>query len=183
MDGGTNTVVVGIFEDRYEAEQAVDELEHSGFLHHDVGFAIRGQDAVEGGMITDAVGAKDGTGAVTGIATGAVAGGILGALASIIIPPIGPIVIGGMLATAAGFAGAGAAVGGLLGAMTGLGISEDEARYYEQQFKEGKAIVTVQAGERADDVVKIIRRHGGFVRRDEIPPDGPQVQPPLIAGP
>jgi hypothetical protein len=73
--------------------------------------------------------------------------------------------------------------GGQLGAMTGLGVSEDEAVYYEQQFKEGKAIVTVKAGERADDVVGIIRKHGGFVRRDEIPPDGPQIQPPLIAGP
>jgi uncharacterized membrane protein len=110
-----------------------------------------------------------------------VAGGILGALAAIVIPPLGPILIGGMLATAAGFAGAGAAVGGLLGAMTGLGVSEDEARYYEQQFNEGKAIVTVKAGDQADAVVKVIRKHGGFVRRDEIPPDGPQAQPPLIA--
>jgi hypothetical protein len=181
MDGNPNTVVVGIFEDRYQAEQAVDELEQSGFSHHDVGFAIRGHDAVEGGMITDAVGTKDSSGAMTGAATGAVAGGLLGALAAIVVPPLGPIVIGGLLATAAGFAGAGAAVGGLLGAMTGLGVSEDEARYYEQQFNEGKAIVTVKAGEQADDVVKVIRRHGGFVRRDEIPPDGPAPQPPLIA--
>ena len=123
MDGNPNAVVVGIFEDRYQAEQAVDELEHTGFSHGNVGFAIRGHDAVEGGMITDAVGAKDGSGALTGAATGAVAGGLLGALASIIVPPLGPILIGGMLATAAGCAGAGAAVGGLLGAMTGLGSS------------------------------------------------------------
>jgi hypothetical protein len=175
------TVVVATFEDRYKAEQAVDELEQSGFSHHDVGFAIRGQDAVEGGMISDAVGAKDGSGALTGAATGAVAGGILGALASIVIPPLGPILIGGMLATAAGFAGAGAAVGGILGAMTGLGVSEDEARYYEQEFNEGKAIVTVKAGELADQAVAIVRKHGGFVRRDEIPPSGPAPQPPLIA--
>ena len=70
---------------------------------------------------------------------------------------------------------------GLLGAMTGLGISEEEAREYEKQFHEGKAILTVRAGEHADEVVQIIRRHGGFVRRDEIPPGGPQAQPPLIA--
>ena len=181
MDGNPKAVVVGIFEDRYAAEKAVDELEQAGFSHGDVGFAIRGKDAVEGGMITDAVGAKDGSGLLAGAATGAVAGGLLGALASIIVPPLGPILIGGMLATAAGFAGAGAAVGGLLGAMTGLGLSEDEARYYEQQFNEGKAIVTVRAGEQADQVVQVIRRHGGFVRRDELPPDGPQAQPPLIA--
>src|SRR5438874_12753699 len=98
-----NTVVVGLFDDRYQAEQAVDELEQSGFSHHDVGFAIRGHDVVDGGMITDAVGTKDGHGALAGAATGAVAGGILGALASLVIPPLGPVWVGGMLATAAGF--------------------------------------------------------------------------------
>ena len=171
MDG--NTVVVGTFDDRYQAEEAVDELEHSGFSHHDVGFAIRGHDATDGGMITDAVGTKDGTGAVAGAATGAVAGGILGALASIIIPPLGPVIVGGMIATAVGFAGAGAAVGGIIGAMTGLGLSKEEALYYEEEFKAGKAIVTVKAGDFADKAVAILRKYGGFVRRDEIPPDGP----------
>jgi len=173
-----NVVVVGIFEDRYQAEQAVDELEQAGFSHHDVGFAIRGQ--VEGGMITDALGTKDGHGAVTGAAAGAVAGGVLGALASLVIPPLGPVLIGGMLATALGFAGAGAAVGGIMGAMTGLGVSQEEALYYEEEFKSGKAIVTCKAGEFADKAVAIIRKHGGFTRRDEIPPDGPV--PPVYSG-
>jgi hypothetical protein len=168
-----NTVVVGTFDDRFEAEEAVDELQHSGFTHGDVGFAIRGHDATEGGMITDAVGTKDGAGAVAGAATGAVAGGILGALASLIIPPLGPVIVGGMIATAVGFAGAGAAVGGIIGAMTGLGLSRDEALYYEEQFKAGKAIVTVRAGEFADKAVSILHSHGGFVRRDNLPPDGP----------
>jgi hypothetical protein len=180
MDANPNTVVVGIFEDRVEAEAAVDELEHSGFTHREVGFAIRGHDVVEGGMLHDADGAKDGRGAIAGAATGAVAGGILGAIAAVVIPPLGPVLVGGMLATAAGFASAGAAVGGILGALTGLGVSEDEALYYEQQFHEGKAIVTIRAGEFADKAVSIIRKHGGFVRRDEVPPEGPAAQPPLV---
>jgi hypothetical protein len=96
-----------------------------------------------------------------------------GALAAIIVPPLGPILVGGILASAVGFAGAGAAVGGILGAMTGLGISQDEATYYDEQFKAGKAIVTVRANELADDAVAAIRKHGGFTRRDEVPPDGP----------
>jgi len=171
MEG--ETVVVGIFDDRYQAEQAVDELVHAGFSRGDIGFAIRGHDAVDGGMITDAVGTKDGVGALGGAATGAVAGGVLGALAAIIVPPLGPILVGGVLASALGFAGAGAAVGGILGAMTGLGISQDEAAYYEAEFNAGKAIVTVRAGDLADDAVAAIRKHGGFTRRDEIPPDGP----------
>ncbi|HEY7119931.1 MAG TPA: general stress protein [Tepidisphaeraceae bacterium] len=187
MDGNTNTVVVGIFDDRYQAEQAVDELEHAGFSHHDVGFAIRGHDVVEGGMITDATGAKDVSGAIKGATAGAVAGGILGALAAVVVPPLGPVLVGGMLATAAGFAGTGAAVGGILETLTGLGVSEEEALHYEKEFNAGKAVVTVHAGTAtdaattaaADRAVTIIRRHGGFVRRDQIPPQGPQPQPPL----
>ena len=46
-----------------------------------------------------------------------------------------------------GYAGAGAAIGGILGAMSfpGLGVSEDEAHHYEKLFTEGKAIVAVKA--------------------------------------
>ena len=164
-----NTVVVGVFDDRNAAEETVDELEHSGFSKDDVGFAIRGHDAVEGGMITDAP-AKDRHGALAGAATGAVAGGILGALAALVIPGIGPVLAGGILATALGFAGAGAAVGGILGAMTGLGVSHEEALYYEEQFNCGKAIVTVRAGDFADKALTIIRRHGGYSKCDRDPP-------------
>jgi hypothetical protein len=171
MEG--DTVVVGVFDDRYQAEEAVDDLEQSGFSHHDVGFAIRGHDVTDGGMITDAVGTKDAQGALTGAATGAVAGGVLGALASLIIPPLGPVIVVGILANAEGFAGAGAEVGGIFGAMTGLGVSHEEALYYDEHFKAGKAIVTVRANAFADKAVSIIRKHGGFTRRDEIPPDGP----------
>ena len=167
-----NTVVVGVFDDRNAAEEAVDELEHSGFTHADVGYAIRGADAVEGGMITDASATKDKHGALAGAATGAAAGGLLGAIAALVIPGIGPVISAGILTTALGFAGAGAAVGGILGAMTGLGVSHEEALYYEEQFNAGKAIVTVRAGDFADKAVTIIRRHGGYTIRDRQPPSG-----------
>ena len=61
-----------------------------------------------------------------------------------------------------GYAGAGAAVGGILGAMIGLGYSEEEARYYEQKFNEGKAIVAVKPGARWQEAAEILRRHGGY---------------------
>jgi hypothetical protein len=172
-----NTVVVGVFDDRNAAQEAVDELEHSGFSKDDVGFAIRGHDAVEGGMITDAVGAKDKHGAIAGAATGAVAGGVLGALAALVIPGVGPVIAAGILTTALGFAGAGAAVGGILGAMTGLGVSQDEAVYYEEQFNCGKAIVTVRAGDFADKALTIIRRHGGYSKCDRDPPSSGTGEP------
>ena len=45
--------LISVFEDRLEAERAVDELEQVGFRKDEIGFAIRGSDAVAGGMITE----------------------------------------------------------------------------------------------------------------------------------
>src|SRR4051812_20877194 len=86
------TTLVAAFENRDEAELAVDELHQAGFKDSDIGFAIRGADAVEGGMITDAEGAKDRRGALTGMASGAGLGAVLGAAAALLIPGVGPVI-------------------------------------------------------------------------------------------
>ena len=156
------TTLVGVFESRTQAEQAVADLERAGFTRDHIGYAIRGASDVRGGMITDASGTKDGKGAATGAATGAGVGAILGAAAALILPGVGPVVSLGILTMAAGGAVAGTAVGGILGAMTGLGISEEEAKFYESEFQSGRAIVAVKAGDRASDAADILRRHGAY---------------------
>jgi hypothetical protein len=153
-------LVVGVFDDRYAAEQAVDDLEQAGFHHDQVGYAIRGADAVAGGMITDAVGTKDARGAVTGLIGGGAIGAILGAAAALIVPGVGPMISAGILTTALGGAAAGAATGGILGALGGLGVSEEEALYYEKELRTGKAIVTVLAGAQRELATEVLRRHG-----------------------
>lgn len=157
-----NTTLVGVFEDRMAAERAVDELESNNFKSDQVGFAIRGADVTRGGMITDAQGAKDGPGAVTGAATGAGLGAILGAAAAMLLPGFGPVVAAGILTMAFGGAIAGTAIGGIFGALTGLGISEEEAKYLDQEFATGRAIVAVKAGPRHAEAAEILRRHGGY---------------------
>jgi hypothetical protein len=152
--------LIGIFDSRYEAELALDELRQVGLGAQDVGFAIRGDDAVAGGVITDALLTKDGQGAVKGMVVGGVAGGLLGAAAVLVIPGAGPILALGVLASALGFGAAGIATGGILGAMVGLGISEDEARVYQKDFDAGRAIVAVQAHGRDSEVRPILERHG-----------------------
>jgi len=153
--------LIAIFDDRLEAEMAVRDLEVAGFKDDQIGYAIRGSDVGAGGMITDTSGTKDGRGAVAGAITGGLAGGALAAtVTALLVPGVGPVVAAGALAMFLGYAGAGAAVGGILGAMVGLGVSEDEARYYESLFKEGKAIVAVKgATPTAQD---ILARHGGY---------------------
>ena len=89
----------------------------------------------------------------------------LGALA---IPGIGPVVAGGALATAFGLAGGtavagagiGAAAGGIVGALVGMGIPEEEARYFEAGFREGGVLVTVNGRDRAPEALAVLERHG-----------------------
>src|SRR5436190_3418041 len=153
--------LIAIFDDRLEAEMAVRDLEVAGFKDDQIGYAIRGSDVGAGGMITDTSGTKDGRGAVAGAITGGLAGGALAAtVTALLVPGVGPVVAAGALAMFLGYAGAGAAVGGILGAMVGLGISEDEARYYEKHFKEGKAIVAVKGA--TPTAADILARHGGY---------------------
>src|SRR5687767_12961685 len=158
---GSERALVAVFDDRIAAEEAVDALHAAGFAHDKVGFAIRGADEVSGGMITDAVGTKDGKGAVAGALTGGMVGGVLAAAASLLVPGVGPVLASGILASFFGGAIAGTAVGGILGAMTGLGVSEEEARHYERAFHEGRAIVAVKPGSRFGDAANILARFGG----------------------
>lgn len=153
--------VVGVFEDRTVAERAVEALYGAGFAHDRVGFVIRGADDVAGGMITDAEGTKDSKGVAAGALTGGVVGGVLATALSIILPPVGPIVAGGLLAAFFGGAIAGTAVGGIYGALQGLGVSEEEARFYEREFHEGRAVVAVKAGARTADAADVLTRFGG----------------------
>src|SRR5688500_19629357 len=122
-------------------------------------------------MGTDATGIKDAKGAVTGALTGGVVGGVLAAAAALMIPGVGPIVAGGVLASFFGGAVAGTVVGGIMGAMTGLGVSEEEAKFLEGEFNSGRAIVAVKAGPRAVEAAEIMRRHGGDdIQHRRIPP-------------
>src|SRR5687767_8221273 len=89
---GPERALVSVFDDRTRAEEAVDALHRAGFAHDKIGYAIRGADAVAGGMITDAAGAKDAKGAVAGALTGGMVGGVLAAAVSLLIPGVGPVV-------------------------------------------------------------------------------------------
>jgi hypothetical protein len=174
MPSSQRTILAAAFEDRFEAERAVDELEQVGFPPADIGYAIRGPDVAAGGMITDEQGAKDRRGALAGMATGAGVGAALGAAAALLVPGIGPVIASGILTAAFGGAIAGTAIGGIFGAMLGLEISEEEARFYEREFNSGRAIVAVKCGARCADAAHILRRHGGYDLQNrpiaEVPP-------------
>lgn len=177
MASRNEPVIVGIFSDRTAAEKAVDALHQAGFDSSDVGYAIRGSDAVRGGMIVDEPLTKDKTGVAKGAAAGAITGSILGTIAAIALPGVGPVLAAGVLASALGFGAAGTAIGGIFGAMMGLGISEEEAKAYEEEFNAGKAIVIVKARQREVDARHLLATHGATNVHFEPTDPSPTVNP------
>ena len=89
-------------------------------------------------------------------------GGILGAMAAGLIPGVGPIIGAGMLIATVGGAVGGAVAGTLLGALAGLGIPEQEARYYEGEFLSGRTLVTVKAEANEAEAESILQSHGAY---------------------
>lgn len=153
------STVVGVFEDPRQAERAVSELHRAGFTDDQVGLARRDGQPASGETDT---GAHTGESVATGAVAGGVLGGLLGAAAALLIPGIGPVIAGGILAASLGGAALGATAGGLLGALTSLGVPEEDARYYESEFQSGRTIVTVKAGDRSQEASGILRRHDAY---------------------
>jgi hypothetical protein len=153
------STVVGVFERRDQAERAYEALISAGFRDDQIGLAVRGQEAsnVAGRSAEETAG--DAGGAAV---TGAVVGGALGAVAALAIPGIGPVFALGTLGTALAGAAVGAGLGALAGGLIGMGVPEDEARYYDDEFRAGRTIVTVNAGSRYNDAQNVLRREGAY---------------------
>jgi uncharacterized protein (TIGR02271 family) len=157
------STVVGVFRDRARAEEAVQELHRAGFRDDQIGFAAREGEVPEGSAaISEGEGSEAGGGAAKGAVGGGIIGAVLGALATGLIPGIGPVIAGGLLAGIVGGAALGAAGGGLLGALAGSGVPEEEARYYDEEFRSGRTIVTVKADGRYDEAQRILRQYDAY---------------------
>ena len=158
------STVVGVFEDRQKANEAVNELLNAGFRQDQIGVAMRHAEGEAGTTTTaDAEHSHSGTGAIagalTGLGLGALAG--LGVLAGV-IPVVGPALAAGTLGVILSNAAAGAGIAGLAGALIGAGVPEHEAKYYDKEFEAGRTIVTVTADGQTDQATAILRKYGAY---------------------
>jgi uncharacterized protein (TIGR02271 family) len=152
--------VVGVFSNRQQAQRAVEDLRNAGFREDQIGVITQG---TESDLTVDReTGSKLGEGAAIGAATGAGVGLLWGlGVAAQLFPPLG-IVAGGTLLALLASAGTGATISAVIGALIGLGVPEDEAGYYEDEVKNGRTLVTVQAEGRSDPAWNIMTRHGAY---------------------
>jgi hypothetical protein len=149
--------VAGIFERRSDAEAAIRRLEEAGFGADSIGVALR--DERVAGTDREPEDDLSAEGATAGAISGAGVGALVGLAlvgSTFVLPGVGPILVGGSLATgvvttagataaALTGAGVGAASGGIIGGLIGAGIPDEEAKRYAEHLGRGHVLVTIQA--------------------------------------
>lgn len=142
-------LTLGVYKTHAEAEKAIKELVAFGVNESDISYIYTDS---KGNMTDAQTGEKVGSGAAVGATTGAIIGGIAGlVVANGILPGLGSLFVAGPLAAALGLTGAvattaagaatGAAAGGLLGALSQLGVNDEDAKLYEALVQKGDVLV------------------------------------------
>lgn len=142
---------IGVFSSRREAEQALNEVRDAGFNMDQV--SVIAKDASLNQQLGDAgmeksTGDQVAGGAKAGATAGGTAGGLIGLIGSLgvlAIPGVGVAAeIGIILANTLLGGAIGAAGGGLIGALIGWGIPEEDARYYDERVSQGDYLVIAE---------------------------------------
>ncbi|HEX8129130.1 MAG TPA: DUF2382 domain-containing protein [Pyrinomonadaceae bacterium] len=161
--------VIGLFDNRAEAQSVVQALVSEGFRRDDISvMSKKNEETDKRPGETVAYVEEDGEeqikdmamGAGTGAAIGGLAGLLL-SLTSLAIPGIGPVLAAGPLAAIIAGAGIGATAGGLISGLTRLGVPEEDANYYAEGVRRGGTLISVDASdEQAERAVAIMKQHG-----------------------
>jgi predicted phage tail protein len=148
------------FKTKLTAEAVLLELERIGVTKDQISALM--SDTSRGKVFNIESHTKAAEGTSIGAATGGIIGVILGGLATataMAIPGLNIVVSGAMVSALAGL-GAGAATGGLIGGLIGAGMTEHEAKLYENEIKNGAILISVEAidSEQKDRIKEIFKR-------------------------
>jgi hypothetical protein len=132
MTNRTKNAVVGLFGDLQQAQCAVDDLRLIGFTEDQIGFVTRNADDLFHSN--------------WGVPT-----------RERVVNPIGLITAGGTLRHAVSEVGG--VFGGLVGALTNLGVPLWESEQYEAGFFAGMTLVVVDADKGRRDALKLLGRY------------------------
>ncbi len=160
--------VIGGFDTAEQAEKAAQDLVSAGIARDDISlvannesgrYAPISETSTEEPSVT---GHAIGHDAVVGAEWGAGIGFIVG-LTSLAIPGLGWIAGAGWLMGTLLGAGTGAVIGGLVGALTHVGVPEEDAHRYTAAVRHGSVLLAVRASdEKAQQVADILDREGAI---------------------
>jgi hypothetical protein len=162
--------VVGIFEDRLQAERAVDELKAAGFRDDQIGYLLRERPVLRdiglAGQLFAWLGQRCGL-PLAGAIVGGLAGGLFTLSVVFVLSVVGLQVGGDTAMALAGGVLLGALGGGFLG---GLGKNETLGRGSQQAEQEPsgeRTVIMVRTQERQLEAASILRKYGA---RDALVP-------------
>ena len=142
--------VVGLFDHREDAQNALASLREAGFAHGDT--SIVSAEKPEPVDLSSRMQKSIGAGAAVGAGLGFVAG--------LMIPGVGPILVAGPILSALGGLGVGALAGGFVAALTEAGIPADRAPFYADEIRRGRTLVAVRVHENQQQrAAEILARH------------------------
>jgi uncharacterized membrane protein len=155
-----NRAVIGVFNEKEDAEEAISELRTKGFSQEEINIVTKEDAQRRSNRETYDDDISDG--AVTGGTIGGIGGLLLGAgvvssIGALAIPGIGPIIASGPIAAAIG----GAVAGGIAGGLIDWGIPEEASRRYEESVARGGILAVVKTtSAKVDAAAQILRHHG-----------------------
>ncbi len=164
-------VIFALFSNADVADRAINQIHQDlNIANDEISYVYKDRD---GNKVSGEGGDDTANTAAEGAVSGATTGGIIGAAVGLVgvaglLGPLGPIVIAGPLATFLGITGgagavvgtgiAGAAIGGLVGALVAMGVSEPQARNFEERVDAGDVLVSIHT-DNVDAVTKLLRQH------------------------
>ena len=149
------STIVGVFNDSKKAGDAVAELKNKGYTND---ISVISKDVNGEGVKSEQVKDDVTDGAVAGAAVGGALAGLatlLAGAAALAIPGAGILILGPL-----GAALAGAATGGLVGALVDWGIPQEKAKEYEHRIKSGDVLVAVKTNkDKEQHVLDIFKKY------------------------
>jgi hypothetical protein len=156
MQAGTTGVksVIGVFNSRDNAEQAVNALRTKGFTTEEINIVSKNKK--QQGQDTEYVEDDITDGALAGGTLGGIGGLLLGA-GALAIPGVGPVLAAGPIAAAL----SGAVAGGITGGLIDWGIPAEVGRRYEQEVAQGGILAIIRSdAAKANQAAQILRQNG-----------------------
>ena len=154
------SLAIGVFEDSDSAQRAVEALRQIGIADNQIGVVARDVN-LRAKVEKSALDTPRAEGAAVGVAGGAGAGALWGlAVIANAVPPIGPVIAGGILSALFTSAVVGAATGGLAGYLGGWGVEASHANEFERDLQAGRILVAVRSEGRAQDANAVFQSSG-----------------------
>jgi hypothetical protein len=160
--------IVGIVDTAPLANQTIAALLSAGLTKDNISLIMSDKAKAHFSAATKDSGDRAVVDTAIGVGTGGVLGALLAGLTmagAILIPGAQLLVVGPLVAVLTG-AGAGAAVGGLAGALSAAGISAVEAAKYSDEIKAGKAVIVAHTKNEAQTQAarQILMSQGAAIR-------------------